>query len=183
MLTGLTVYASSAFAAAQGWGAISGTIAICLCNAANVLGAAFTGWLVDRYHVTTAINVCVVGTVVAVFGFWTFAVYQPALYVFAVCYGIFAGGFSSTWSGCTQPIRRQYPAVEAGMMVAVFSAGKGIGAVISGPLSGALIKSDMWKNSAGYAFGSGYGYLILFSGITASFGSIGWFGKLFGVVV
>ncbi len=68
------------------------------------------------------------------------------------------------------------------MMVAVFSAGKGNRLGHIRPLSGALIQSDGRKNNAGYAFGSGYGYLILFSGITASFGSLdGWSGKLFGV--
>ncbi|KAH8883101.1 MFS monocarboxylate transporter [Thozetella sp. PMI_491] len=170
------------FAAAQGWGAVTGTVAVCLCNAANVLGSLFAGWMIDRYHVTTAINTCVVGTVVGVFVFWTFAVYRPVLYIFAICYGIFAGGFSSTWTGCTQPVRRKYPAVETGMMIAVFSAGKGIGAVISGPLSGALMKSDAWRDHIGYGFGSGYGYLIVFTGVTASFASIGWFGKLFGAV-
>ena len=104
------------------------------------------------------------------------------LYIFAFLYGMTAGGFAATWSGCTNPIRRAYPAVETGMIIAVFSAGKGIGAVISGPLSGILIRSDTWKSHAGYAYGSGYGYLIVFSGITASFASIGWFGKKCGIV-
>ncbi|KAK3937040.1 putative MFS monocarboxylate transporter [Diplogelasinospora grovesii] len=170
------------FATAQGWSSLSGTIAVSLCNAANVIGATFTGWLVDRYHVTTAINICAIGTVVAVFLFWSFAIYQPILYIFAILYGVFAGGFSATWSGCTNPVRRHYPAVETGMIIAFFSAGKGIGAVISGPLSGALVQSDTWKHHAGYAYGSGYGYLIVFSGITASFASIPWFGKLCGIV-
>ena len=138
--------------------------------------------MIDRFHVTTAINVCAVGTVLAVFLFWSFAVYRPMLYIFAFLYGMTAGGFAATWSGCSNPIRRAYPAVETGMIIAVFSAGKGIGAVISGPLSGILIRSDTWKSHAGYAYGSGYGYLIVFSGITASFASIGWFGKKCGIV-
>lgn len=171
------------FAIAQGWSSLSGTIAVSLCNGAMVLGATFTGWLVDRYHVTTAINICTAGTLVAVFLFWSFAVYQPIMYIFAVLYGFFAGGFSSTWSGCANPVRRHYPAVETGMIIAMFSAGKGLGAVISGPLSGALVKSDVWKNHAGYAYGSGFGYLILFSGITASFQSIGWVGKKCGIIL
>ncbi|KAH8907614.1 putative MFS monocarboxylate transporter [Coniochaeta sp. PMI_546] len=171
------------FATAQGWSSLSGTIAVSLCNGAQVLGATFTGWLVDRYHVTTAINVCTAGTVVAVFLFWSFAIYQPIMYIFAILYGFFAGGFSSTWSGCANPVRRRYPAVETGMVIALFSAGKGLGAVISGPLSGALVKLDVWKDHAGYAYGSGYGYLILFSGVTASFQSIGWFGKKWGFIV
>jgi MFS family permease len=170
------------FATAQGWSPLSGTIAVSLCNGASSLGAAFTGWLVDRYHVTTVINICAAGTVSAVFLFWGFASYQPVMYIFAVLYGMFAGAFASTWAGCTNPVRRDYPAVETGMIIALFSAGKGLGAMISGPLSGALVKSDVWKNHAPYAYGSGYGYLIVFSGITASFASVGWVGKKCGVV-
>jgi len=176
-----TDFVASAFAVAQGWSALSGTIAISLCSAATAVGATLTGWLVDRYHVTTVLNFCTVGTVVAVFVFWSFAVYQPILYVFAFLYGIFAGGFPATWSGCTGPVRRKYP-VENGMIIALFTAGKGIGCVISGPVSGALVASDSWKNSVGYAYGSGYGYLIVFSGVTASFAGIGWLGKRCGMV-
>ncbi|KAG7287167.1 hypothetical protein NEMBOFW57_006672 [Staphylotrichum longicolle] len=125
------------FAVAQGWSALSGTIAISLCSAATAVGATLAGWLVDRYHVTTVVNFCTIGTVVAVFVFWSFAVYQPILYVFALLYGIFAGGFPATWSGCTGPVRRKYP-VEHGMIIALFTAGKGIGCVISGPTSTGL---------------------------------------------
>ena len=172
----------AAFAVAQGWRPITGTIAVSVLNAATVVGVTFAGWLVDRWHVTTAINICTAGTVGAVFLFWSFATYRPILYIFAILYGIFAGGFNGTWAGCTQSVRRSDPAMEAGMMVALFSAGKGIGSVISGPLSGALVTSDAWKHRVGFAYGSGYGYLIIFSGITASFASLGWFGKKCGAI-
>jgi hypothetical protein len=41
----------------------------------------------------------------------------------------------------------------------------------------------VWKNHAGFAYGSGYGYLILFSGITAAFQSMGWFFKKCGIIM
>ncbi|KAH8886183.1 MFS general substrate transporter [Thozetella sp. PMI_491] len=168
------------FGVAQGWSPLAGTIAISVCNGASMVGATFVGWLVDRYHVTTAINVCTLGTMFAVFLFWSFAVYQPILYIFAVTYGLFAGGFPATWSGCSNPIRRHYP-VETGMIISLFTAGKGIGSLISGPLSGALVASDSWKLRVGFAYGSGYGYLMIFSGITASFAGVGWLGKRLGM--
>ena len=170
-----------AFAVAQGWPPLTGTIAISLCNGANVIGATFVGWLVDHYHVTTALNFCTLGTMFAVFLFWSFAVHQPILYIFAIAYGVFAGGFPATWSGCSNPVRRDHP-VETSMIISLFTAGKGIGSIISGPLSGALVLSDSWRNHVGFAYGSGYGYLIMFSGITASFAGIGWFGKRLGLV-
>ena len=70
-----------AFAASQGWSTLSGTVAIALFSAANVVGATLMGWLVDRYHVTFALNICAVGTVMAIFLFWSFAVYKPIFYI------------------------------------------------------------------------------------------------------
>ena len=74
--------------------------------------------------------------------------------------------------------------METGMIVALFSAGKGIGAVISGPLSGLLLKADPWHGNvrSEFAYGSGYGTLILFSGLTAACASVGWLGKKCGAV-
>lgn len=141
-----------------------------------------SGFLVDRYHVTTVINFCAVGTVVACFLFWSFAVHAPMLFIFAIMYGFFAGGFASTWAGAVDPVRKKYPAVETGMMITLFAAGKGVSSVISGPLSGALVRSDVWKNHQSFAFGSGYGYLIIFSGVTAGLSTVGWVGKKCGVV-
>lgn len=169
------------FAADRGWPTLTGTIAVMLCNVSIVVGATSIGWIVDRYHVTTAIMISCVGTVVAVFIFWSFAVYRPMLFIFAIMYGVFAGGFPATWAGCGNPVRRRYP-VENGMIVALFTAGKGIASVISGPVSGALVASDTWKGQAGYAFGSGYGFMIVFSGMTAAFASVGWIGKRLGAV-
>ena len=104
------------------------------------------------------------------------------LFIFAILYGVFAGGFAATWSGVVDPVRKQYPATETGMIVSLFAFSKGIGAIISGPLSGALVRSDAWRSHASYAFGSGYGYLIMFSGVTASLSFTGWFGRKCGVV-
>ena len=170
------------FAADRGWSTLTGTIAVMLCNVSIVVGATSIGWIVDRYHVTTAIMISCIGTIISVFLFWSFAVYQPMLFVFAILYGVSAGGFPATWAGCGNPVRRRYP-VENGMIVALFTAGKGIASVISGPVSGAWVASDTWKGQVGYAYGSGYGFMIVFSGITASFASIGWIGKRLGLVV
>ncbi|KAE8166044.1 major facilitator superfamily domain-containing protein [Aspergillus tamarii] len=169
------------FAVDQGWSTLSGTVAIALFSAANVVGATLMGWLVDRYHVTFALNICAGGTVVAVFLFWSFAVYKLMLFIFAFSYGVFAGGFPATWSGCGTVVRRSYN-VETGMIMALFTAGKGIGSLISGPVGSALVASDTLKRGVGFAYGSGYGYLIIFCGVTASFTTVGWIGKKFGLV-
>ncbi|TKX18490.1 MFS transporter-like protein 174 [Elsinoe australis] len=176
-----TLYMPS-FAREVGLAPISGTVAISLTNGSTILGVVITGYLVDRYHVTTAINFCAIGTVVAVFLFWSFAVYSTVLYIFAMLYGMFAGGFAGTWSGVTLVLRDQWPATDTGMIIALFAAGKGIGSVISGPLSGAIVDAGWFKGDADFAWGSGYGGLILFSGVTAAATGAGWCGKKVGWV-
>ena len=151
-------------------------------NTSNIVGATVIGMVTDKFHVTTAINICAVGTITSIFLFWSFAVYLPMLFLFAILYGTFAAGFAATWTGVTDQVRRKYPATDTGMIIATMAAGKGIGSIVSGPISGALVRSDAWRNSAAYAFGSGYGYLILFSGLTAGFSLIGWCGKKCGLV-
>ncbi|KAF2019457.1 MFS general substrate transporter [Aaosphaeria arxii CBS 175.79] len=175
-------YYLPSFAVSRGWSPFTGTIAVSLCNAAIVFGTVTIGWLCDRHHVTVTLMICTIGTLLAVFVFWGFSVYQPVMYTFAIAYGFFAGGFPATWAGCSHPVRRTYP-VETGMIIALFTAGKGVSSVVSGPLGGLLASSDAWKGHVGYAYGSGFGYLIVFSGVTASFGSLGWIGRKFGWIL
>ena len=84
------------------------------------MGATLMGRLVDRYHVTTALNICAVGTVIAIFLFWSFAVYQPMLYIVALLYGVFAGGFPATWSGCPRAVQLRYR-METGLIISLFT--------------------------------------------------------------
>ena len=63
------------------------------------------------------------------------------------------------------------------MIISLFSCGKGIGAVVSGPLSEALVDKDPWNSSAPYAFGTGYGALLLMTGITAFVGGFAFYAK------
>ncbi|GAB7348849.1 hypothetical protein MBLNU459_g7555t2 [Dothideomycetes sp. NU459] len=177
-----SIYISS-FAQSVGLTATDGTIAIALTNGAAVVGSLLMGWLSDRYHCTTAILACAIGSVVSVFLLWSFAVSRPVLFLFALTYGVFASGFASTWAGCAKPMRENgYPGTETGMIIALFSSGKGIGAVISGPLSEALVAADGWKGKAAFAYGSGYGSLIICTGVTAGFAGVSWCGRRFGIL-
>ncbi|THW31083.1 putative MFS monocarboxylate transporter [Aureobasidium pullulans] len=178
----LPTYYMPSFARAVGLKPIAGTIAVSLTNVSTMLGSVIAGWFVDRYHVTTGVNICILGTSISIFLFWGFAIYAPMLYIFAISYGIFAGGFASTWAGVIAPLRHKCPNVETGMVVTLFAAGKGLGSVISGPLSGALVDADGWSGRGGFAWGSGYGLLILFTGCTAAAQIVGWFGKQAGFV-
>jgi hypothetical protein len=117
---------------------------------------------------------------------------MASLYVFCVIYGLFAGSYTSTWpgvmrylvsklSGSGEESNGSGGSYDPLMIFGVLSAGRGIGNVISGPLSEALIKGMPWQGQAAAGYGSGYGTLIAFTGATAVVGGgsymfkrIGW---------
>lgn len=94
-------------------------------------------------------------------------------------WGVFGGGFSATWSGCVTAMKQEGSGsnINTATVIALLAAGKGIGAVISGPLSEHLLEAGRtWH--ASFAYGSGYGVLIVFSGVSATLGGTAWIGRL-----
>ena len=95
----------------------SGPLSLALLNLAACGGAVLMGVLVDRYHISVGylipcqhillfstsadvtallhrILVSTIGEVVAIFIFWGLTTSQPMLYMFALVWGLFGGGFS-----------------------------------------------------------------------------------------
>lgn len=96
--------------------------------------------------------------------------------VFAIVYGFFAGGFSSTWPGVQKEVARDGEGVDTAMVMGLLLGGRGIGNTVSGPISGALL-NGAWAGSgsgSGSGYGSMYGPVIIYVGLTAFFG--GWAG-------
>lgn len=87
------------------------------------------------------------------------------LTLFSVTYGFFAGGFSSTWSGVLNEVKRANPGMETGLVFGLLAGGRGIGNVISGPVSSALMQNQVGDVGG---FSTSYGGLILFTGLTAA---------------
>ena len=99
--------------------------------------------------------------------------------VFALSYGFFAGGYSvATVSGTARALRMFDESMDVGAVLGLLLAGKGVGIVLSGPLSEVLYTSQSWKGEAGLAYGSGYGPLIVFTGVTAALGGISYVGRV-----
>ena len=64
---------------------------------------------------------------------------------------------------------------KMGTLMGLFAAGRGIGAVLSGPASEVLLRKDNLRTGGGQArFGyqTKYGILIVFTGISAVFGML-----------
>ena len=142
-------------------------------NVASVFGCIAMGSLIDRFHVTTCLLLSSIGATVGTFLLWGFSTSLPVLYIFCVTYGLFAGSFSSTYSGIIKDVLSKSDTADAGLVFAFLAAGRGVGNVVSGPLSEALVKGRPWWGKAGMAYGSGFGPLIAFTGASAACGALG----------
>ncbi|KFY72282.1 hypothetical protein V499_07568 [Pseudogymnoascus sp. VKM F-103] len=168
------------FARSLGYGPSIGTLLVALVNASSVPSTILLGMLIDRFHVTTVVIISTVGAVLSVFLFWGFSDALPLLIVFSILYGLFAGGFVTTISGIVKAVKGLDETTDVGTLLGILSAGRGIGAVASGPLSEALLSSRPWQGKATLAYGTGYGGLIVFTGITAAVGGVSFLGKKLG---
>jgi MFS family permease len=162
-------------------------LTILLLNVASVFGCVAMGSLIDRFDVTTCILISTAGATVGTFLLWGLASSLPVLYVFCVVYGLFAGSFTSAWPGIMKEVAKKGEdgegsrAVDTSMVFAFLAAGRGVGNVASGPLSEVLVRGLPWQGTAAGGYGSGFGTLIVFTGVTALLGGgsflwkrIGW---------
>lgn len=166
------------FARSLGLSSTTGTLLVALLNAAGVFATVIMGMLCDRYHVTTVILLSTIGATFSVFLLWGLSTALPLLVIFSIVYGFFAGGFVSTNAGVIKMVKHADQSVDVGALLGVISACRGVGAVVSGPLSGTLMKGENWRAWGGY--GSDYGSLIVFTGVTAAVGGVSFLWKRLG---
>lgn len=166
-----TIYLPT-YAGKMGFGETLSSLTVTLINITSVFGSIMIGFLSDRYHVTSCLLISTIGTVVSVFLVWGLSSNIWSLYVFCILYGLLAGGYSSTWSSITHEIQHANPATDTSLIFPFMETGRGIGNVVSGPLSEALLKADSWQYRAWGTYGSGYGVVVLWTGITALVGGI-----------
>ncbi|KAK2025786.1 major facilitator superfamily transporter [Colletotrichum zoysiae] len=166
----LPSYAQSALGASP----YASALTILLVNVASVFGCVAMGSLVDRFSAPSCLMLASAGATAGTFLAWGFSSNLGVLYVFCVVYGLFAGAYTSAWPGIMKVVveheRERERGVDPSMVFGMLAAGRGVGNVISGPLSEALIKGAPWKGEAGFGYGSGYGTLIVFTGVTALMG-------------
>ncbi|OJJ50001.1 hypothetical protein ASPZODRAFT_59389 [Penicilliopsis zonata CBS 506.65] len=154
-------------------------LTVILFNFASVAGCVLMGAIVDRLDATTCLLVSTVGSTVGVFLIWGFSTSLAPLFVFSIVYGLFAGSYTSTWPGIMRDVVRKQPSAESSMVFASLAAGRGVGNIVSGPLSEALVKGLPWQGELGYGYGSGYGTLIVFTGVTGLVGGGSYLAKHF----
>jgi hypothetical protein len=154
----------------------TGTLLLALLNLFSVFGAIFLGYLSDRFHIVNVILLSTLGSTLSVFLLWGFASNLGILVGFVIMYGFFAGGFSALWTGMYKEVRKTGDA-KAGMgqLMGIFAAGRGIGAVCSGPVSEVLLgvmKGKGFGGGEGYGYGGKFGVLIVFTGVSTFCGVV-----------
>ncbi|KAF2762356.1 MFS general substrate transporter [Pseudovirgaria hyperparasitica] len=169
----LPSYASEQFGAPNFLSALT----LMVLNICATLGCVIMGFMSDKLSTTMCVFISAVGTSVSVLLIWGLTTKLPQLYVFAILYGLFAGGYTSIYSGIMQTVTQKGEAAGYGpgdpiSLMGCLLLGRGIGNLISGPLSEALVKGAPWRGHAIGGYGSGYGPLIVFSGLTAIAGII-----------
>lgn len=125
---------------------------------------------------TTVIVVSAIGSTISIFLVWGFSSSMAPLYIFSIVYGLLGGGFSSCWAAIVRDVRARDPRAEQPLVFGLLAAGRGFGCVICGPLSDVLLKGGKGWHAAA-AYGTGYGLLIVFTGITAILGGVPGVGK------
>ncbi|CAK7229451.1 hypothetical protein SCUCBS95973_007226 [Sporothrix curviconia] len=124
----------------------AGPLLLALFSVASVPGTMVMGMLGDRLPATTVVLISSVGSAVSVFALWYVSDLTrfhgnplAILIAFALAYGFFAGGFSSTWSAVLHDMRKRDETANTGLVFGMLMGGRGLGFVLSGPISGALL--------------------------------------------
>ncbi|KAL8725901.1 MAG: hypothetical protein Q9166_007066 [cf. Caloplaca sp. 2 TL-2023] len=154
---------------------LSAVLSVSLFNISTTFGLVLTGFLIDRYHISNVLLLSAITSALSVFLVWSFATNDAVLYLFAITFGVFAGGYTASWAGCASEVKKQNPGAEIAVIMGTMAAGRGIGCVVMGPISEVLLKLPRWHVSGVY--GTKFGTLILFTGLTSLLGRFGLFGR------
>ncbi|WVQ75332.1 hypothetical protein IAR50_004949 [Cryptococcus sp. DSM 104548] len=148
----------------------SGTTLVAVLNAASIPGTALLGYLSDHLSLRTVISISSVGSALACAFLWGFGTNGAVLVVFAILFGLLGPSFSALWSGMISIIAKDDPLAPP-IVFSIFAFFRGVGNISSGPISGALLKVNVLKGSAGaYGFNN-YGILLIYTAVTMMAGA------------
>jgi MFS family permease len=160
------------------------TLLLTLFNAPGIISSLFFGFISDNRHLslsaTSTTFVSAIASGLAAFLLWGLA--NPTansislLVLFSVIYGFFAGGYSATWGGIIKEMEKEAAdrneAIDTGMVYGLLNGARGIG-YVSGGLAGVKLLNAGKETSLGrFGYGTQYGPLIVFVGLSTSLG--GW---------
>lgn len=146
---------------------VKSTIVLSIFNLASVFGQIGLGWLSDNCDIYLVMFGSTSVSAVAVYLLWGLSKSFGVLVAFAIIYGLSAGGFSAMWTRFGSVISGDDSSSSVLTLIGVFSFQRGIGNILSGPISSALVGSTVFKGSDGDI---GYG-LRKYEGVVLFVGS------------
>lgn len=160
----------------------SATLLLTLFNIPGIVSSTFFGYLSDNKHfplsTTTVTSISAVSSALSAFLLWglTSQGSMALLVLFSITFGFFAGGYSATWGGVINELEHEAAqrneAVDTGMLYGLLNGARGIG-YVSGGLAGVpLLKAGGTSSVGSFGYGTTYGPLIIFTGLSSVFG--GW---------
>lgn len=179
--TYLTTYANNVI----GLSSTTSSIMLTLFNAPGIIASVIIGLLCDGLSVYSGrplslsliILITALGAALPTLFLWGLSAYQEAamLSMFSIVYGFFAGGYSATWAGMVRDMDREVrdngEALDTSLVYGLLNGGRGLGYLLGGFAGAELLKAGELHNSR-WGYGSEYGSMILFTGLSAAFG--GW---------
>ncbi|KAE8446365.1 hypothetical protein EG329_012114 [Mollisiaceae sp. DMI_Dod_QoI] len=158
------------------------TLLLTIFNLPGILSSSFFGYLSDknRFSLSTATitSISAFTSALSVFLLWglTSQGSLALLILFSLTFGCFAGGYSGTWGGIINDLEREAAqsneAIDPGMIYGLLNGARGIGYVSGGLASVPLLKAGSLTSKGNFAYGTTYGPLIIFTGLSSVFG--GW---------
>jgi MFS family permease len=137
----LPTYAHETF----GTSTFTSALTLMLSNTSTTTGLVTMGSMTDKLQVTKCMITSAAGASASVLLVWGPAKSLPVLYVFCILHGIFAGSWASTWPGIMREVSQisqdeGYGHIDPVMVQGNLCVGRGVGNVISEPLSSAVIR-------------------------------------------
>ncbi|KAK7415582.1 hypothetical protein QQZ08_012298 [Neonectria magnoliae] len=160
----------------------SGTLMLALFNAPGIIASSFFGWLSDNKRITLSAQavsaIPPVCCALSTFLFWGLTTQGGIglLLVFSMTFGFFSSGYSATWGGMLKQMESESAerneAVDPGMLYGLLNGVRGIGYASGGIAGVGLLKAGTIWTGQRFAYGTPYGPLILFTGLSSLLG--GW---------
>jgi MFS family permease len=158
------------------------TLLLTLINIPGICSSTFFGFLSDNKHfrlsAPTVTAISALSSALAAFLFWGLAARGgiALLVLFALTFGFFASAYSATWGGVMNDMEndaaQRNEAIDSGVVYGLLNGARGIGYVSGGLISVPLIKVGSKASMGGFGYGTTYGPLIVFTGLSLAFG--GW---------
>jgi predicted MFS family arabinose efflux permease len=159
------------------------TLLLTLFNIPGIVASTFFGYLSDnkRFSIsaTTATSIPAICSALSAFLFWglTSQGSMALLVLFSITFGFFAGGYSATWGGIINQLEREAlqknEAIDTGMLYGLLNGARGIGYVSGGLVGIPLLKAGSTSTVGSFGYGTTYGPLIIFTGLSSVFGGCG----------